>query len=134
MWLSDQQKIGAAFCSGGGFFFIFGIMMFFDRSMLAMGNILFLIGLTLLLGPRKTLTFFASKEKLKGTAFFAVGILTILLRYPLIGFCLELYGILCLFGDFFGVIAGVVRAVPVVGGYLAWPLERLGGGGPTLPV
>ncbi|TGO63164.1 hypothetical protein BOTNAR_0104g00120 [Botryotinia narcissicola] len=39
MWLSDSQKIGVAFCSGGGFFLIGGVMMFFDRAMLAMGNV-----------------------------------------------------------------------------------------------
>ncbi|PQE24277.1 Got1 family protein [Rutstroemia sp. NJR-2017a BVV2] len=39
MWLSDSQKIGVAFCSGGGFFLIGGVLMFFDRAMLAMGNV-----------------------------------------------------------------------------------------------
>jgi len=49
--------------------------------MLAMGNILFLIGITILLGVQRTLLFFARKQKLKGTAAFAGGILLILLRY-----------------------------------------------------
>ncbi|KAM3084189.1 hypothetical protein ACMFMF_001546 [Clarireedia jacksonii] len=39
MWLSDSQKIGVAFCSGGGFFLTGGVLMFFDRAMLAMGNV-----------------------------------------------------------------------------------------------
>ncbi|KAG9379288.1 Got1 family protein [Pyrenophora tritici-repentis] len=39
MWLSDTQKIGVAFCSGGGLFLMGGVMMFFDRAMLAMGNV-----------------------------------------------------------------------------------------------
>ncbi|KAL5615383.1 hypothetical protein BROUX41_005431 [Berkeleyomyces rouxiae] len=126
MWLSDQQKIGVAFCSGGGFFLIGGIMMFFDRAMLAMGNILFLIGLTLIIGPQKTMMFFARKQKAKGTAAFLGGITLILMRWPLIGFCIELYGILILFGDFLGTIAGFVRAVPVVGPYIAAGIDKLG--------
>ncbi|KAG6365938.1 hypothetical protein INS49_000114 [Diaporthe citri] len=97
MWLSDAQKIGVAFCSGGGFFLIGGVFLFFDRAMLAMGNILFLIGLTIIIGPQKTLLFFARKQKAKGTAAFFAGLALILLRWPLIGFCVELYGIMVLF-------------------------------------
>ena len=39
MWLSDMQKIGVAFCAGGGLFLTLGVLMFFDRSLLAMGNV-----------------------------------------------------------------------------------------------
>lgn len=79
-----------------------------------MGNILFVIGIGLVLGHQKTLSFFARKEKFKGTACFLLGVGLILARYPLIGFVIELYGIMSLFGDFFGVIVGFVGAVPVV--------------------
>ncbi|KAF2795253.1 Got1-domain-containing protein [Melanomma pulvis-pyrius CBS 109.77] len=128
MWLSDSQKIGVAFCSGGGFFLLGGVMMFFDRAMLAMGNILFIIGLTLIIGFQKTALFFARRQKWKGTAAFVVGILLILLRWPFFGFLIELYGILVLFGDFFATIAGFVGNVPVVGPYIAQALEKISGG------
>ncbi|POS81179.1 Got1-like family protein [Diaporthe helianthi] len=129
MWLSDSQKIGVAFCSGGGFFLIGGVMLFFDRAMLAMGNILFLIGLTIIIGPQKTLLFFARKQKAKGTAAFFGGLILILLRWPLIGFCIELYGIMVLFGDFFGTIAAFARSAPIVGPYIGLVIDRLGMGG-----
>lgn len=128
-WLSDSQKIGVAFCSGGGFFLIGGVVLFFDRAMLAMGNILFLIGLTLIIGLSKTLAFFARKQKLRGTAAFAAGILLILLRWPLVGFCVELYGIVILFGDFLATIAGFVSNVPYIGPVVAQILEKIGGVG-----
>ncbi|KAF2398251.1 Got1-domain-containing protein [Trichodelitschia bisporula] len=136
MWLSDSQKIGVAFCSGGGFFLLGGVVLFFDRAMLAMGNILFILGLTLIIGLQKTAAFFARRQKLKGTAAFAAGIALILLRWPLIGFLVELYGIFVLFGDFFATIAGFVGNVPVVGPYIARGLEKLGGQrrGSDLPV
>ncbi|KAF2115841.1 vesicle transport protein [Lophiotrema nucula] len=127
MWLSDSQKIGVAFCSGGGFFLLGGVMMFFDRAMLAMGNILFLIGLTLIIGVQKTAAFFARRQKWKGTAAFCAGIALILLRWPFFGFLIELYGILVLFGDFFATIAGFVGNVPVVGPYIAQALEKISG-------
>ncbi|EFX02879.1 got1 family protein [Grosmannia clavigera kw1407] len=128
MWLSDTQKVGVAFCTGGGFFLIGGVMLFFDRSMLAMGNILFLIGLTIIIGPQKTLVFFARKQKAKGTGAFFLGLLMILMRWPLIGFFVELYGIVILFGDFFGTIAAFARNVPVVGPYIGMAVDRLGVG------
>lgn len=103
-------------------------MMFFDRAMLAMGNILFLCGLTLIIGLHKTALFFARRQKLKGTAAFTVGILLILFRWPLVGFLVELYGIFVLFGDFFATIAGFVGNIPVVGPYIAQALEKISGG------
>jgi len=126
MWLSDTQKIGVAFCSGGGFFLIGGVVMFFDRAMLAMGNILFLLGLTLIIGPSKTAPFFARRQKLKGTAAFCAGILLILFRWALIGFLVELYGIFVLFGDFLGTIAGFAGNLPVIGPYIGGGMNRLG--------
>jgi Got1/Sft2-like family len=120
-------EIGVAFCSGGGFFLIGGVLLFFDRAMLAMGNILFIIGLTLIIGAPKTLAFFARRQKFKGTAAFAGGILLILMRWPLVGFCVELYGIFILFGDFLGTIAGFVRNVPYVGPVIASGLDAVAG-------
>ncbi|KAK0619797.1 Got1 family protein [Immersiella caudata] len=126
MWLSDSQKIGVAFCSGGGFFLIGGVMLFFDRAMLAMGNILFLIGLTIIIGPQKTMVFFARKQKLKGTAAFFGGLTLILMRWTFIGFLVELYGIMVLFGDFLGTIAGFARNVPIVGPYIGIAIDKVG--------
>jgi hypothetical protein len=110
----------------GGFFLIGGLLLFFDRAMLAMGNILFLIGLTIIIGPQKTLLFFARRQKLKGTAAFWGGIALILLRWPLIGFLVELYGIFVLFGDFLGTIASFARNIPVVGPYIGLLVDRIG--------
>ncbi|KAL1962469.1 hypothetical protein VTN77DRAFT_9670 [Rasamsonia byssochlamydoides] len=128
MWLSETQKIGVIFCSGGGLFLCGGVLMFFDRSMLAMGNILFLIGLTLIIGLQKTFNFFSRRQKLKGTAAFACGILLILLRWPLTGFLIELYGIFILFGDFLVTVGQFAGNIPIVGPYIKQVLETLAGG------
>ncbi|KAK4181835.1 vesicle transport protein [Triangularia setosa] len=126
MWLSDSQKVGVAFCSGGGFFLIGGVLLFFDRAMLAMGNILFLIGLTIIIGPSKTAVFFARRSKIQGTLAFFSGLTLIFLRWPLIGFLIELYGILILFGDFLGTILGFARNIPVIGPYVGMLVDRTG--------
>ncbi|OQD75845.1 hypothetical protein PENDEC_c006G01970 [Penicillium decumbens] len=128
MWLSENQKIGVVFCSAGGLFLIGGVLMFFDRSLLAMGNILWLIGLILIIGVQKTIVFFTRPQKLKGTAAFTAGVLLILLRWPLTGFLIELYGLFILFGDFLVTIGQFAGNVPVVGPYIKRGLEVLAGG------
>ncbi|KAL5335089.1 vesicle transport protein [Aspergillus crustosus] len=128
VWMTDNQKIGVIFCSGGGLFLVGGVLMFFDRSLLAMGNILFLIGLTLIIGFEKTLAFFSRRQKLKGTAAFALGIILILIRWPLTGFLIELYGLFILFGDFLVTIGQFASGIPVVGPGIQKVLETLAGG------
>jgi hypothetical protein len=91
-------------------------------------QILFILGLTLIIGIQKTAVFFARKQKLKGTAAFMAGIALILLRWPLIGFVVELYGIFVLFGDFFATIASFAGNIPVVGPYIQQALNRASGG------
>lgn len=89
-------------------------------------QILFLAGITLLLGVQRTFLFFARRQKIKGTAAFVAGIILILLRWPLIGFLVEIYGIFILFGEFFKTIAGFAYNIPVVGPYLARGLQKAG--------
>lgn len=91
-------------------------------------QILFLIGLTLIIGIQKTFVFFARRQKLKGTAAFMAGILLILFRWPLTGFLVELYGIFVLFGDFFATIASFAGNIPVVGPYLQMALRKISSG------
>ena len=84
--------------------------------------------MTLIIGLQKTALFFARRQKLKGTVAFATGIGLILIRWPLIGFLIELYGIFVLFGDFFSTIAGFIGSIPVVGPYIAAALNKIPGG------
>lgn len=91
-------------------------------------QILFIIGLTLIIGLQKTVTFFARKQKLKGTAAFWGGIILILVRWTLVGFAIELYGIFILFGDFFATIGSFAGNIPVVGPYIQMALNKISGG------
>lgn len=97
-------------------------MTFFDSALLAMGNILFIIGLVLIIGPQRTITFFTRPQKMRGTICFLFGILLILSKRSFIGFILESFGILGLFGDFFGTIVQFLRSVPIIGDVLSHPL------------
>jgi len=72
--------------------------MFFDATLLAMGNVLFVSGISLLIGPQKTLLFFTRKQKIRGTVCFFTGMALVFLRWALIGMVVEMIGFLNLFG------------------------------------
>lgn len=133
-----EIEFGVGFTAGGIFFFLFGIMAFFDSAFLALGNILFVIGLILIIGPQRTVTFFTRPTKMRGTLCFCTGILLILAKRSFIGFIIECFGILGLFGDFFGTIVQFLRSIPYIGDLLSHPMiaptiDRLAGIN-TLPV
>ncbi|GBC02788.1 hypothetical protein RclHR1_04820006 [Rhizophagus clarus] len=121
MWLSDTQKIGVGLTAFGVGFMFLGILLFFDGGLLAIGNILFLSGITLIIGFNKTVFFFARKNKIRGTICFFGGILLVFLKWPKTGIIVEFFGFLNLFGDFFPVVISFLRKVPVIGTLLSAP-------------
>jgi len=124
MWLTDGQKIGVALTSFGALFMLLGVMLFFDGALLALGNVLFLSGLTLIIGPTKTFYFFARKQKIRGTLCFFGGILLVFIKWPFFGVIIEMFGFLNLFGDFFPVILTFLRQLPFIGNLLTLPYVR----------
>ncbi|KAI8061135.1 vesicle transport protein [Gongronella butleri] len=122
MWLSDRQKIGVGLTAFGLFFMLMGVMMFFDAGLLAIGNILFLAGIASIIGPKSTLVFFSRREKIKGTICFLGGIFLVLSKFPIIGFLVEIFGFLNLFGDFFPVVFGFLKRLPIIGPILSQPV------------
>ncbi|SGY41421.1 BQ5605_C003g02511 [Microbotryum silenes-dioicae] len=126
-----MHKVGLT--SFGAFFMLLGMIMFFDGALLALGNILFIAGLPLIIGPRKTFYFFARKQKLRGrngvatrsTPFcFVAGVILVFVKYPFIGMLIETFGFLNLFGDFFPVVLSFLRQVPVIGNFFSLPVVR----------
>lgn len=94
----SPPEIGAALVSFGVLFLFLGIILFFDAALLALGNVLFTSGITLLIGPQKTFYFFARKQKLRGTVCFFVGMLLVFAKWTIIGMIVEAIGFLNLFG------------------------------------
>lgn len=84
--------------SAGLLFLVLGVVLFFDATLLALGNVLFTAGITLLIGPKKTFHFFARKNKVRGTVCFFAGMFLVFCRYSLIGMAVETIGFLNLFG------------------------------------
>ncbi|KAG7160190.1 Vesicle transport protein GOT1A-like [Homarus americanus] len=105
--ITDTQKIGVGFAAFGVTFIFLGVLLFFDKGLLAIGN--------------RTFRFFFQRHKWKGSGAFFGGILIVLFGWPLIGMCIEVYGFVVLFSGFFPVAVNFLRRMPVIGQILNLP-------------
>ncbi|XP_034023614.1 vesicle transport protein GOT1A [Thalassophryne amazonica] len=106
--ITEFQKIGVGLMGFGAFFLLFGILLYFDSVLLAFGNILFLIGLTVVIGIKRTVQFFFQRNKFRGSFFFLGGVSLVLCRWPFIGMMVETYGFVVLFRSFFPIAFGFI--------------------------
>ena len=134
MVFSDNTKIGTGMLFLGCVFLILGVVFFFDSAMLALGDILFLTGLTLTIGVSRTIRFFSRPDRMRGIVAFFGGVVLVFLRWPIFGMMGQLYGMIYLFGQFFPIAANSMKDTPVIGELFRLPaVERFfasfGGGG-----
>lgn len=122
--LDDRKKIGIGLSGFGVVFTFLGLIFFFDRGLLAIGNLMFLSGVALTIGPRATLRFFMRKKNWKGSGFFLAGVLTVLYGWAVVGMCLESYGFWVLFSAFFPTVLGYLRGIPMLGSVLDAPFLK----------
>merc|ERR1711881_98404 len=95
--ITDFQKIGVGLAGFGVAFLFLGVLLLFDKGLLAIGNILFLSGLAFVIRLERTLRFFFQWHKAKGSTAFFGGIFVVLFGWPIIGMCVEAYGFVVLF-------------------------------------
>ncbi|XP_039039610.1 vesicle transport protein GOT1-like [Hibiscus syriacus] len=99
----------------GVLFSFFGIIFFFDKGLLAMGNILFISGVTLIIGLKSTMQFFMKRQNFKGTISFLVGFFFVIIGWPILGMILEAYGFIVLFSGFWRTLAVFIQRIPFLG-------------------
>eukprot|EP00088_Acartia_fossae_P011455 TRINITY_DN1581_c0_g1_i10.p1 TRINITY_DN1581_c0_g1~~TRINITY_DN1581_c0_g1_i10.p1 ORF type:complete len:137 (+),score=1.30 TRINITY_DN1581_c0_g1_i10:37-447(+) len=121
MEVTNAQKLGVGLGSFGIFFILLGILLLFDKGLLAMGNLFCLAGLGCVMGLEKTCSFFLQPERKMGAAAFLGGIFVLLCGYPFIGMIIEAYGFVALFGGFIPMAISFLRQVPVISLLLAMP-------------
>mmetsp|Transcript_864 Transcript_864/g.1247 ORF Transcript_864/g.1247 Transcript_864/m.1247 type:complete len:145 (+) Transcript_864:198-632(+) len=123
--VSDNTKIGTGLLFLGCVFLFLGIIFLFDSALLALGDFLFLTGLTMTIGVSRTMRFFSRKDRIRGIVAFFGGILLVLCKWGLVGMILQLYGIVYLFGQFFPIAAQSLRDAPLIGSVFQRPsVER----------
>lgn len=71
---------------------------------------------------------------MRGIVSFFGGIVLVMLRWPVLGIVLQLYGLVYLFGQFFPILSQSLQSTPVIGSFLASPAVQnfftsVGGGG-----
>ncbi|XP_024022204.1 vesicle transport protein GOT1 [Morus notabilis] len=118
--ITEQKKIGIGLIGFGIFFSLLGVILFFDRGLLALGNIFWLTGVAILLGWRSTLKLFTNQAYYKGTISFFLGLFFLFVRWPLVGIILEIYGCIILFGGFWPSVKVFLNHIPVVGWIISY--------------
>lgn len=139
--VSDNTKIGTGLMFLGFTFLFLGVLFLFDSTLIALGDLLFLAGLTLTIGASRTLRFFSRKDRLRGILAFFGGVVLVMFRHPIFGMIFQGYGLVYLFGQFFPIAAASLKEVPIVGSIFRQPaVERFfssfgqGGDGRRAPV
>ncbi|XP_071723170.1 vesicle transport protein GOT1 [Rutidosis leptorrhynchoides] len=113
--LTEQKKIGLGLIGFGIFFTFLAILLFFDRGLLALGNVLWLTGVTVLLGVRSMWNLFTNRGNYKGTLLFLLGLFFLFVRWPVIGIIMETFGCFLLFGGFWPTVRVFLCQIPGVG-------------------
>ncbi|CAM6123485.1 unnamed protein product [Calypogeia fissa] len=113
--MNDRKKIGIGLTGFGVLFSFLGVIFFFDKGLLAMGNILFVAGLTLTIGMKSTISFFFKPRNYKGSISFLVGFVLVLLGWAILGMIVESYGFIVLFSGFWPTALVFLGRVPVLG-------------------
>lgn len=72
-----------------------GALLLFDKALVIAGHLLLLAGFIVLFRS-KTFSLFRL-DKLQGTCFFILGVAVLLFKYQLLGFLLEILGLLLIF-------------------------------------
>ncbi|XP_024996550.1 vesicle transport protein GOT1-like [Cynara cardunculus var. scolymus] len=122
--MDDWKKIGLGLTGFGVFFSFLGIIFFFDKGLLAIGNILFISGVVMTIGVKSSLQFFMKRSNFKGTISFGIGFFFVIIGWPVIGMALEAYGFIILFSGFWPTLAVFVQKIPVIGWVFQQPYIR----------
>lgn len=118
---NDLTKIGVFLTATGVFFMTLGVLFFLDSSLLTLGNILFVAGVVLVMGIERCKAFFFTKDRLRSTACFIIGILLVMMGWCFIGLIIQGFGGLNLFGNFFPMIARMLEMTPFIGPFMRSP-------------
>eukprot|EP00977_Amphora_coffeiformis_P002236 scaffold425_cov175-Amphora_coffeaeformis.AAC.95 len=116
---NGDRRIGFALLGGGALVTMLGVSLFFNKALMRMGNLLFIAGVPMMLGPTRTMGYFLKPEKFRATACLAFGIFLVLVGSPVFGIALEIFGLLNLFGNMFPIVMALAKNMPFIGPMLS---------------
>ena len=110
-----DRKTGLMLLVSGFSLTFLGITLFFNKTIMRLGNLLCIAGVLLTMGPTQTISYFVQPEKLRATVCLGLGIFLVLVGSPLFGIVLEVFGLLNLFGNMFPILMVFLKQMPVIG-------------------
>ena len=116
---NGDRRIGLGLLGSGALVSMLGVSLFFNKALMRMGNLLFILGVPMMLGPTRTMGYFLKPEKFRATACLALGIFLVLVGSPVFGIALEIFGLLNLFGNMFPLVMAVAKNMPFIGPLLS---------------
>lgn len=119
MIFNDNNKIGMFLVLSGVCSYFLGLILLFDRSLLLIGNICFVIGIFVLVGLWGGFTFFTSRGKLIGSFYFLIGFLVIMMKWSFIGGLIQLFGLYVMFKSFLPFLFEYLMSLPIIGPFLS---------------
>jgi hypothetical protein len=115
---NGNKKIGLGLLGAGVVFTMLGISLFFNKALIRLGNLFFIAGVPMTIGPGRTTGYFLQPKKSRATGCLALGIFLVFIGWPIFGIALEVFGLLNLFGNMFPVFMIILKQMPFVGNLL----------------
>jgi hypothetical protein len=112
---TGNRQIGLPLLGIGAALTILGASLFFNKTLMRLGNLFFVAGVPMTLGPGRTAGYFFQPKKARATACLALGLVLVFVGWPIFGIVLEVFGLLNLFGNMFPVAFAILKQMPVVG-------------------
>jgi hypothetical protein len=129
------RQLGSLLTGIGSTVYLCSVFARFSRGVLATANILFFLGIFLILGAERSQRLLLRKAHAPATALFALGFVFILADRGRLGFLCDLIAAFLMFGGFLPVVVNRLRKLPYIGPYLriALPGFLYGIGEESLP-
>jgi hypothetical protein len=116
---TGNRKIGVPLLGVGAALTVLGVSLFFNKTLMRLGNLFFVAGVPMTIGPGRTVGYFFQPKKARATACLALGIFLVFVGHPVFGIVLEVFGLLNLFGNMFPVAMAILKQMPVIGPILS---------------
>lgn len=110
-----DRQLGILLLSSGAGITLVGISLFFNKMLLRLGNLAFMAGVPVTMGPSRTIRYLGRPEKLRATLCLGLGVLLVWVGWPMLGMVLEVFGLLNLFGNMFPFVWAIAKNLPVLG-------------------
>lgn len=115
---NGNRQIGFTLLGAGTVITMLGISLFFNKTLMRLGNLLFIAGVPMTIGPTRTAGYFLKPEKIRATGCLGLGIFLVFVGHPVFGIALEVFGLLNLFGNMFPFLMAIAKQMPILGSIL----------------